>query len=112
MFALADGEKASFKDQFRRGSYIAVSENVNSSVFDTSWTLYENGQAVSDMKADGTVVLENPIPSVSGVNGMYIRDGRQEVYQTGIKDGSTIENAGYTQNGWAKTQITQRIKIR
>lgn len=102
MFALADGEKASFKDQFRRGSYIAVSENVNSSVFDTSWTLYENGQAVSGMKADGTVVLENPIPSVSGVNGRYIRDGRQEVYQTGTKDGSIIENAGYTQTGWAK----------
>ena len=49
MFALADGETATFSDQFRRGSYIAVSEDVNSSVFDTTWTLYENGQAVSTM---------------------------------------------------------------
>ncbi len=64
MFALADGETATFSDQFRRGSYIAVSEDVNPSVFDTTWTLYENGQAVSTMGTGETVKNEDPIPSV------------------------------------------------
>lgn len=104
VFALADGETATFSDQFRRGSYIAVSEDVNSSVFDTTWTLYENGQAVSTMETGTTVENENSIPSVQNVRSDTIRDGRKEVYQTGLNNGVEISNRGYTSNGYAKNQ--------
>lgn len=102
-FALADGETATFSDQFRRGSYIAVSEDVNSSVFDTTWTLYENGQAVSTMGKGDTVVNKNPIPSVQNVKSNTIRDGRKEEYKHDLND-NEIFNKGYTTTGYAKNQ--------
>lgn len=104
MFALADGETATFSDQFRRGSYIAVSEDVNPSVFDTTWTLYENGQAVSTMGPGKTVKNEDSIPSVKNVKGNTIRDGRKEVYETGSNGNVEISNSGYTSTGYAKNQ--------
>lgn len=107
MFALADGETATFSDQFRRGSYIAVSEDVNSSVFDTTWTLYENGQAVSTMGNGDTVVNENPIPSVQNVKGNTIRDGRKEEHKSGQNNSVEIANSGYPSTGYAKNQDGQ-----
>lgn len=104
MFALADGETATFSDQFRRGSYIAVSEDVNSSVFDTTWTLYENGQAVSTMEEGDTVVNEDPIPSVNNVSSNTIQDGRKEVYQKDLNNDVEISNSGYTSTRYAKNQ--------
>lgn len=104
-FALADGETATFSDQFRRGSYIAVSEDVNSSVFDTTWTLYENGQAVSTMEKGTTVENEDPIPLVKNVESNTIRDGRKEVYRLGSNgNGVEIPNKGYLFTGHAKNQ--------
>lgn len=104
-FALADGETATFSDQFRRGSYIAVSEDVNSSVFDTTWTLYENGQAVSTMEKGTTVENEDPIPLVKNVESNTIRDGRKEVYRLGSNgNGVEIPNKGYLFTGYAKNQ--------
>ena len=107
MFALADGETATFSDQFRRGSYIAVSEDVNSSVFDTTWTLYENGQAVSTMGNGDTVVNEKPIPSVQNVKGNTIRDGRKEEHKSGQNNSVEIANSGYPSTGYAKNQDGQ-----
>lgn len=104
MFALADGETATFSDQFRRGSYIAVSEDVNPSVFDTTWTLYENGQAVSTMGIGTTVENEDSIPSVKNVTSNTIRDGRKEVYKSGSNGNVEISNSGYTSTGYAKNQ--------
>lgn len=104
MFALADGETATFSDQFRRGSYIAVSEDVNSSVFDTTWTLYENGQAVSTMGTGATVENEGSIPSVKNVTSDTIRDGRKEVYKSGSNGNVEISNSGYPSTGYAKNQ--------
>ena len=102
-FALADGETATFNDQFRRGSYISVRENVDSNVFDTSWTLYENGEAVARMNTGSTVQNTDPAPSVKGVNGSSIRDGRKEVYQSGTdSEGQELANTGYTKTDWAK----------
>lgn len=104
-FALADGETATFSDQFRRGSYIAVSEDVNSWVFDTTWTLYENGQAVSTMETGTTVENEATSQSVKNVKGDTIRDGRKEVYKTGSNGNNVIiSNDGYTTTGYAKNQ--------
>lgn len=110
MFALADGETATFSDQFRRGSYIAVSEDVNSAVFDTTWTLYENGQAVSTMKTGNTVENENPIPSVKNVEGNIIRDGRKEVYKSGSNGDVAIANSGYTSTDYAKNQDSEKTE--
>lgn len=107
MFALADGETATFSDQFRRGSYIAVSEDVNSSVFDMTWTLYENGQAVSTMEKGDTVVNEDPIPSVKNVTSDTIRDGRKEVYKEDKNNGVEISNSGYTSTGYAKNRDSE-----
>lgn len=104
MFALADGETATFSDQFRRGSYIAVSEDVNPSVFDTTWTLYENGQAVSTMGTGETVKNEDPIPSVKNVTSDTIRDGRKEEYKKDQNNSVEISNSGYTSTGYAKNQ--------
>lgn len=101
-FALADGETATFSDQFRRGSYIAVSEDVDSSVFDTTWTLYENGQAVSKMGTGETVKNEGSI-SVQNVKSNAIRDGRKEEYKHDL-NGNEIFNKGYTATGYAKNQ--------
>lgn len=104
-FALADGETATFHDQFRRGSYISVKETVDPDVFDTSWTLYENGEAVTDMKKGSTVENTSPSPSVKDVKSSSIRDGRKEVYSAeNDSEGQGLANSGYTKTGWAKDQ--------
>lgn len=54
-FVLEDGETVTFSDQFRRGSYISLKEELNQRLYDTTWTVYENGQKVTSMKGDNTV---------------------------------------------------------
>lgn len=104
-FALADGETATFHDQFRRGSYISVKETVDSDVFDTSWTLYENGEAVTDMNEGSTVENTSPSPSVKDVRRSSIRDGRKEVHREELdSEGQQLANIGYTTTDWAKDQ--------
>ena len=51
-FELANNELVSFKDQFRRGSYISLKEIVNSDLFTTTWQIYENDRLVKN--GDGT----------------------------------------------------------
>ena len=53
-FVLEDGETVTFSDQFRRGSYISLKEKLNKNLYDTTWTVYENGQAVTSTKPDDT----------------------------------------------------------
>ena len=55
-FVLEDGEIVTFSDQFRRGSYISLKEDLNPNLYDTTWTVYENGQAVTSMKDDSESV--------------------------------------------------------
>ena len=45
-FVLEAGEIVTFSDQFRRGSYISLKEDLNPNLYDTKWTVYENGRAV------------------------------------------------------------------
>ena len=40
-FLLQDGETVTFNDQFRRGSYIALQEQIDTELYDTTWTVYE-----------------------------------------------------------------------
>ncbi|MCI7628289.1 MAG: fibro-slime domain-containing protein, partial [Blautia glucerasea] len=79
-FVLEDHETITFKDQFRRGSYIALKEEVDSDLFDTTWTMYENGQAVAGMGTGTTVTNASSIPSMTNHTGTAIDDGRTEQY--------------------------------
>lgn len=53
-FVLEDGETVTFSDQFRRGSYISLKEKLNKNLYDTTWTVYENGQVVTSTNPDDT----------------------------------------------------------
>ena len=96
-FVLEDGETVTFSDQFRRGSYISLKEELNRNLYDTTWTVCENGQAVTstypeDISNVKTVKfgekksLEKQKDPPRGPD-----DGRTEVYVD--KDG--IKNDGY-----------------
>lgn len=53
-FVLEDGETVTFSDQFRRGSYISLKEKLNTALYDTTWTVYENGRVVTSTNPDDT----------------------------------------------------------
>ena len=46
-FSLADDQTAVFTDKFRVGSYIRLQEIVDSKLFETTWSIRENGEPVS-----------------------------------------------------------------
>lgn len=97
VFVLANGETATFSDQFRRGSYIAVSEDVDTEVFEPSWTMYENGEPVTNVNNAGTTVdLTSATTNLTDQCGSTIKDGRKEKYKTGTEDGQQINNDGLT----------------
>ena len=54
-FVLEDGETVTFSDQFRRGSYISLKEKLNQNLYDTTWTVYENGKAVESTNPEDTL---------------------------------------------------------
>lgn len=85
-FVLEAGEIVTFSDQFRRGSYISLKEELNQNLYDTTWTVYENGQAVTSMKGDDTVEtvkVDNPYKSLKEQTGSGPDDGRTENKGTG-----------------------------
>lgn len=77
-FVLEDGEIVTFSDQFRRGSYISLNEELNKNLYDTTWTVYENGQKVTSMSGGDSVTLPSTIPSLIEQNGSGPNDGRTE----------------------------------
>ena len=92
-FVLEAGETVTFSDQFRRGSYISLKEEVNQNLYDTKWTVYENGQKVTSMEGGKSVSLPDSIPSLDGREGSGPDDGRTEVYDESVKnDGYTAES--------------------
>ena len=107
-FLLADGETVTFTDQFRRGSYISLNEELNDKLFDTSWTLYENDVPVTAMAKGSKVTNPNPIPTLKNVNSSGPNDGRQEVYDST----TNVANSGYTITGKAKPESANTIVFR
>lgn len=108
-FALENEETILFRDQFRRGSYISLTENLTDAqkdLFKTSYTVYENGQAVTSF-GTGSTVTNGSITSLKDVqcttNGYTVNDGRTEVYKTGTTDGINIQN---TYNGTKPSENT------
>ena len=80
-FVLKAGETISFKDQFRRGSYLSINEQVDKNLFDTQWTIYEDGKAVNEIKAGTgnklTLDVNHPV-SLKDQTGTAPDDGRIE----------------------------------
>ena len=89
-FALGNKQKVVFTDKFRTGSYIALREkNVDENVFQTTWSIQEDGQEVEgkyllNTRSDATTVI-NPYPMLTlqtplkDVEGTTVYDKRQEV---------------------------------
>ena len=77
-FVLEAGETVTFSDQFRRGSYISLKEDLNQNLYDTTWTVYENGQKVTSMMGGDSVSLPSPTPSLIEQKGSGPNDGRTE----------------------------------
>ena len=100
-FVLEDGEIVTFSDQFRRGSYISLKEELNQSLYDTTWTVYENGQAVTSTNPTSTgsashVILgeDRQLDSKHSPAQEGPDDGRTEVY---VNNGK-VNNKGYTES--------------
>ena len=100
-FVLEAGETVTFSDQFRRGSYISLKEDLNPKLYDTTWTVYENGQAVTSTNPTSTgsashVILgeDRQLDSKHSPAQEGPDDGRTEVY---VNDGK-VNNKGYTES--------------
>ena len=91
-FVLEDGETVTFSDQFRRGSYISLREKLNESLYDTTWTVYENGQVVTSTNPEDT----SKVKTVTFGEKRSLEkqnyppkgpdDGRTEVYDDSVKN--------------------------
>lgn len=99
-FVLEAGETVTFSDQFRRGSYISLREDLNKNLYDTTWTVYENGQAVKSTEPTSTdytsVKLGGEPKSLESQHSPDVGpdDDRTEVYV----DQEGVKNDGYTEN--------------
>ena len=92
-FLLQDGETVTFKDQFRRGSYIALQEQVDPNLYDTFWTVYENDAPVTNVSgASERVMTDTKITSLENVKGTAPNDGRTEKVIPGKLNGHDIKN--------------------
>ena len=91
-FLLQDGETVTFKDQFRRGSYIALQELTDPKLYDTSWTVYENDAPVKEVKGVPGFVTTGSVKTLENVRGTAPDDGRTEKVIGGDKNGHQIEN--------------------
>ncbi len=89
-FVLEDGETVTFSDQFRRGSYISLKEELNRNLYDTTWTVCENGKEVTSMEGGKSVSLPDSIPSLIGRVGSGPDDGRTE--NKGTEEEQPVEN--------------------
>ena len=106
-FVLEDGEIVTFSDQFRRGSYISLREDLNTSLYDTTWTVCENGQVV---KSTNQVDTTKEVKTVTFGNDRSLEkqnkppkgpdDGRTEL----ISDASEQESNGVVINKYNRTK--------
>ena len=117
-FVLEAGEIVTFSDQFRRGSYISLKEELNENLYDTTWTVYENGEAVTSMSGGKSVKLSNPAPSLNGREGSGPDDGRTEKKGTeeenkydGNKPADTIVFRSYKDPDEKSTTLT-KLKVK
>ena len=86
-FMLQNGETVTFSDQFRRGSYISL-------LYDTTWTVFENDEAVQSYGAGKTVTGDSKDLKGQAATESQPDDGRTEVYNST----PGIANDGYTKD--------------
>lgn len=96
-FLLQADEIVTFNDQFRRGSYIALKEEIDTDLYDTSWTVCENGVPVTHVNGNTNVVTMSDNRSLQNVKGTTLNDGRTEKVADGYFDGKLIQNAYTTE---------------
>ena len=86
LFNLKSGESALFSNQFRRGSYLGISEllgDIDTELYTTTWTMYENGEPVTSYGAGSTVtgtIPSSPLSSTASAthDNITIDDNRVE----------------------------------
>lgn len=99
-FVLEDGEIVTFSDQFRRGSYISLKEELNENLYDTTWTVYENGETVTSTNPTSTGSVSHV--TLGTPRSLYSQnspaegpdDGRMEAYD----NDENVKNEGYKEN--------------
>ena len=91
-FLLQDGETVTFNDQFRRGSYIALREQIDPELYDTTWTVYENGVPVTSVNGKTGVVDTGDVNTLQNVSGTAPNDGRTEKVVDVKLDGHNTKN--------------------
>ena len=101
-FTLQNGETVTFADQFRRGSYISLQEDLqedaDKKLYAPTWEIYENGKLVTQSKDDDAVDLVDNHPTKMQGDGTTPDDGRMEVCKDDTdEDGKQIKNTGYTE---------------
>ena len=79
-FVLKNKETITFRDQFRRGSYLSINEQVDTKLFDTKWTIYEDNEPVKSTIAGSgdKLTLENGTKNLEKQPGTAPDDGRIE----------------------------------
>lgn len=91
-FLLQDGETVTFNDQFRRGSYIALQEQIDTELYDTTWTVYENDVPVTSVSGNSNVVTMGDVSTLQNVRGTAPNDGRTEQVVNTTLDGYNTKN--------------------
>ena len=97
-FGLANGDVVTFRDQFRRGSYISLNEEVNDNLFSTRWEIYENDWLVTDIDSTdkATVTYNGDMPNPLQGVGTAPDDNRIEAVINQPNEGQQTQNTGYT----------------
>lgn len=97
-FLLQADEIVTFNDQFRRGSYIALKEEIDTDLYEPSWTVYENGVPVTSVGGNKDIVtMNNDVKTLQNVSGNAPNDGRTERVADTDLDGNDTLNK-YTED--------------
>lgn len=113
-FTLQNGETVTFADQFRRGSYISLQEDLqedaDKKLYAPTWEIHENGKLVTQSNGGTTVELPDGTPQkIMQGDGTTPDDGRKEVYKDGPdEDGQQFNNTGYTETQKPENSIVFR----
>lgn len=91
-FLLQAGETVTFNDQFRRGSYIALKEEIDTDLYDTTWTVYENGVPVTKVGGNTSIVTTGTVANLQNIGTTTPNDDRTELVVGKSLDGHPIQN--------------------
>ena len=105
-FLLQAGETATFNDQFRRGSYIALKEEIDTNLYEPSWTVYENDVPVTSVGGNNTFVTKGNAGPLQNT-GTTPSDGRTEKAVEKTVDKHNTKNA-YTEEKKPDTALVFR----